>query len=77
VDMNDQPGAASWPIVSTTFVLLPTNPKDPARSAEVLKFFGWALTNGDGPAMDLQYIPLPEAVKAAVRKSWSAVAAGK
>jgi phosphate transport system substrate-binding protein len=74
VDMNDQPGASSWPIVSTTFVLLPTNPKDPAQSAAVLKFFGWALKNGDKAAVGLQYVPLPAAVKAKVMQSWAAVA---
>jgi phosphate transport system substrate-binding protein len=72
--MNDQPGANSWPIVSTTFVLLPTNPTDRAKSAAVLKFFDWAMKRGDGPAMDLQYIPLPATVKAQVQKAWSAVA---
>jgi phosphate transport system substrate-binding protein len=77
VDMNDQPGANSWPIVSTTFVLLPTNPTDKAKSAAVLKFFAWALKDGDGPAMELQYIPLPASVKAAVRTAWAAVEAGK
>ncbi len=74
VDMNDQPGAKSWPIVSTTFVLVPTNPKDPARARAVLKYFGWALKNGDKAARELQYIPLPASVKARVMKSWSAVA---
>ena len=74
VDMNDQPGAASWPIVSTTFVLLPTNPKDPAKSAAVLKFFAWAMKSGDKAAIGLQYVPLPAAVKAKVMESWAAVA---
>ncbi len=73
VDMNDAPGARSWPIVSTTFVLLPTDPEDAARSAAVLKFFGWALNSGDPIAQNLQYVPLPPAVKAAVRAAWAAV----
>ncbi len=72
VDMNDQPGAKSWPIVSTTFVLLPTNAKDPAKTAAVLKFFGWALKNGDSTALSLQYIPLPAKVKAQVEQAWAA-----
>ena len=71
VDLNDEPGA-SWPIVSATFVLLPTNPTDPAKSAAVLKFFDWAYANGDPVAHDLQYVPLPAAVKAAVRAVWRA-----
>jgi len=73
VDMNDQAGAKSWPIVSTTFVLLPTNPTDAAKSAAVLKFFGWALDNGDATARELQYVPLPSKVKAQVKAAWSAV----
>jgi phosphate transport system substrate-binding protein len=74
VDLNDQPGAHAWPIVSATFVLLPTNPTKPAQSEAVLKFFGWALSNGDAIARNLQYVPLPAAIKAKVRASWSAVA---
>jgi len=74
VDLNDQPGAKAWPIVSATFVLLPTNPANQAQSAAVTKFFGWALSNGDAIARKLQYVPLPAAIKAKVRASWSAVA---
>ena len=40
IDLNDQPGAASWPIESATFVLLPTDPKDAEperRGEEVLR----------------------------------------
>ena len=73
VDLNDQPGAKAWPIVSATFVLLPTNPTAPAQSAAVLKFFDWSLKNGDATAQSLQYVPLPAAVKASVRASWSQV----
>jgi phosphate transport system substrate-binding protein len=67
----DQAGANSWPIVSPTFILLPTNPTDAARSANVRKFFDWAFANGDAMARDLEYIPLPDATKAAVRAAWN------
>ncbi len=70
VDLNDQPGAAAWPIVSATFVLLPTNPTDTAKSAAVLKFFDWAFTHGDATAKQLQYVALPASVKAQVKASW-------
>jgi phosphate transport system substrate-binding protein len=73
VDMNDTPGAQSWPIVSTTFVLLPTDPANPARSAAVVKFFGWAFSNGDPVAQKLQYVPLPDTVKAAVKSAWAGI----
>jgi phosphate transport system substrate-binding protein len=71
VDMNDAPGARSWPIVSATFVLLPTNPADAARSAATLKFFSWALKSGDAIANNLQYVPLPASVKSAVKAAWA------
>jgi phosphate transport system substrate-binding protein len=54
-------------------VLLPTNPTNTAKSAAVVKFFDWALTKGDAAARELQYIPLPETVKASVRASWKSV----
>lgn len=72
VNLIDQMGDKSWPIVSATFILLPTDPKDATRSANVMKFFDWAYKNGDQIAMNLEYIPLPEAVKASVRTAWHA-----
>ena len=70
IDLNDEPGDTSWPIVSATFVLLPTNPTDATRSANVIKFFDWSFTNGDGIAKDLQYVTLPQAIKDGVRQAW-------
>ena len=74
VDLNDQPGANSCPIVSATFVLVPLNPTDAAKSAAVLKFFDWSLTNGDATAEKLQYVALPASVKAQVRTAWKVLA---
>ena len=68
----NQAGANSWPIVSPTFILLPTNPQDAARSANVRRFFDWAYANGDALARELEYIPLPDATKTAVRAAWRA-----
>jgi phosphate transport system substrate-binding protein len=70
VDLNDQPGAKSWPIVAATFVLVPTNPADAAKGAAVLKFFDWAFANGDAEAKKLEYVALPASVKAQVRAAW-------
>jgi phosphate transport system substrate-binding protein len=70
VNLIDQPGATSWPIVSATFILLPKDPKDPARSANVMKFFDWAYKSGDSIATGLEYVHLPDAVKTAVRAAW-------
>jgi phosphate transport system substrate-binding protein len=70
VNLIDQPGEKTWPIESATFIELPMNPADAARSATVMKFFDWAYKNGDASATALEYVPLPEAVKAAVRSAW-------
>jgi phosphate transport system substrate-binding protein len=72
IDLIDQPGELSWPIISATFIELPKNPKDPARSMNVMKFFDWAFSNGDTAATGLAYLPLPENVKHAVRDAWHA-----
>ncbi len=69
-NLIDQQGAKSWPIVSPTFILLPKDVKDPARTTAVLKFFDWAYNNGAKLAQDLEYIPLPATVQAAIRSSW-------
>ncbi|MBI0536434.1 phosphate ABC transporter substrate-binding protein PstS [Roseomonas sp. KE2513] len=69
----DQQGANSWPIVSPTFILLPTNPTDIARTRAVLRFFDWAYKNGGELARSLEYIPLPENVQNAVRTAWGEV----
>jgi phosphate transport system substrate-binding protein len=69
----DQPGPASWPITGATFILMYRRPADPAASAAALRFFDWALRNGDGAATQLNYVPLPAALKAQIRSSWTAI----
>lgn len=77
VDLIDQAGATSWPIVSATFLLVPKDPKDPARAANVLKWVDWAYNNGGPIATQLEYIPLPKAVQDNVRAAWrSSIMAG-
>ena len=44
----------------------------PANASNALKFFEWAYNNGDQTADDLDYVPLPSAVKDLVRKHWAA-----
>jgi phosphate transport system substrate-binding protein len=72
VNLLDQPGDESWPILSTTFIELPKDPKDVARSLGVMKLFDWAYKDGAKIALGLQYVPLPQAVEDAVRASWRA-----
>ena len=68
----DQPGAKSWPITGATFILVYKNQDNAASGAGVLQFFDWAYKNGDPAALSLDYVPMPAAVKAMVRKQWAA-----
>jgi phosphate transport system substrate-binding protein len=77
VDLLDTSGEGAWPIVSATFVLLPTNPKDTARSNAVIGFFDWSFKNGASIAQKMQYVPLPASVQDSVRQAWSKVSGAK
>ena len=68
VDLINQPGSKSWPIVSATFLLIPVNAKDPAASKTVVSWLTWVYANGDKTAEELEYVPLPIDVKADVLK---------
>lgn len=67
----NQPGANAWPISGATFILMHKNPADAAASANVLKFYDWAYKYGDAAALALDFVPMPHAVKAMVRKQWA------
>jgi len=57
--MTNAPGANAWPIAATTWVVMYKQPKNPAASASVRKFFNWSLTRGQKQALALDYVPLP------------------
>lgn len=72
VEMNNLPGAGTWPITAVTYIIMPKK-SDKEKSVEALRFFEWAMTKGQGQASSLDYIPLPNSVyqkiKASVWKS--------
>lgn len=70
--LTDQPGAKSWPIAGATFILMHATPEDPVAAGEALKFFRWAYEKGGKQAEELDYVPLPKAVVALIKKSWAA-----
>jgi phosphate transport system substrate-binding protein len=71
VILTDEPGDASWPITSATFILMHKQPADAANSAEALKFFDWAYSKGDKFAEELDYVPMPDNVVALIKKVWA------
>jgi phosphate transport system substrate-binding protein len=71
--LTNQPGKDAWPISGATFILMHTKQDKPANATEVLKFFSWAYKNGEKTAADLDYVPMPKAVIAAIEKSWGEI----
>ena len=72
VVLTDEPGEKTWPIAGATFILMQKKAQDTAASGEALKFFTWAYAKGDAMAADLDYVPMPDPVVAAVKKAWAA-----
>jgi phosphate transport system substrate-binding protein len=74
--LTEQAGKDAWPITGTTFILMYKSQDKPEKATAALKFFDWAFGNGDKMAVELEYVALPEAVKALVRKSWAEIKDG-
>ncbi len=68
--LTDQPGKASWPITGATFILMHKSQANTDKAKEVLKFFDWAYRDGDKLALDLDYVPMPDAVVKLVQVEW-------
>jgi phosphate transport system substrate-binding protein len=71
VILTNEAGAGSWPIAGATFILMHKQPQDPAAASEALKFFAWAYAKGGKMAQDLDYVPMPDKVVAAIQKVWA------
>jgi len=71
--LTNQPGKDSWPITAATFILVHKAQDDASKGTGVLKFFEWAYANGDKMASDLDYVPMPDSVKAQIHTLWGEV----
>jgi phosphate transport system substrate-binding protein len=71
--LTDQPGKDAWPISGATFILMHKAQDKPAQASTALKFFSWAYDNGDKMAEELDYVPMPDAIKPAVLRAWSEI----
>ena len=68
--LTNQAGKDAWPISGATFIMMHKSQDKPANATTVLKFFDWAYKNGDKTADDLDYVPMPAAVKTIIEKAW-------
>ncbi len=68
--ITDAPGAGSWPIAASVFVLMYKQSKDAPQSKAAIDFFRWALEDGASDAKSLNYIPLPPALIKQIEAYW-------
>ena len=66
ISIVDAPGKTSWPIAGYTYLLVYMNQTDCAKAQKLIAFLKWAYGDGTQYATQLEYIPLPDAVKTAV-----------
>jgi len=61
--MVNPPGAQAYPIAGATWLLVYAQQKDPAKGQKLVQFLKWAFTDGEKLAPDLDYAPLPDALR--------------
>ncbi|HVV94430.1 MAG TPA: phosphate ABC transporter substrate-binding protein PstS [Hyphomicrobiales bacterium] len=72
VILTNAPGAESWPIAGSTFVLMHAKPSDPKASVTALRFFAWGYSKGKQAAANLDYVPMPDSVVKGIEAMWAA-----
>lgn len=68
LNLTDQPGEKSWPIVGVTYCLFRNDLKPETRQA-LFAYFNWCFTAGRDAAEKLNYVPLPDNVVELVQKT--------
>jgi phosphate transport system substrate-binding protein len=73
--LTDQPGAKTWPITGSVFVMVHKAQRDgeAERAASVFRFLDWAYRNGGKLADELDYVSMPDDVATQIRESWKQV----
>jgi phosphate transport system substrate-binding protein len=69
VSITNAPGKDAYPISSFTWLLIPSQSKDPAKGKILADFLNWMITDGQGMTSALSYAPLPENVAAKVKET--------
>ncbi len=69
VSITNAPGKDSYPIASFTWLLVPTDWKDKNKQKVFVDFLTWMLDQGQTFTAQLNYAPLPDAVKLKEREA--------
>jgi phosphate transport system substrate-binding protein len=63
VSITNAPGKDAYPIASFTWLLVPADWKDKGKQKIIVDFLTWMLDKGQTMSAQLDYAPLPDAVK--------------
>jgi len=69
--ITNAPGAGSWPITATNFILMHAQAKDADRAKAAREFFSWAYQDGKTQASALDYVPLPDSLVEQIKAYWA------
>jgi len=69
VSITNAPGKDAYPISSFTWLLIPSQAKDPAKGKILADFLSWMVGDGQTMTNALAYAPLPENVAAKVKET--------
>lgn len=69
-DLLNKRGKNTWPITSTTFILLHTNKENTEKIKLALDFFSWVYKNGSDQAYSLGYAMLPNRILKDIQIAW-------
>ena len=69
VSITNAPGKDAYPISSFTWLLIPSQSKDPAKGKILADFLNWMAGEGQTMTTALAYAPLPENVAAKVKEA--------
>jgi phosphate transport system substrate-binding protein len=73
VSITNAPGQKAYPIVSFTWLLIPSKIEDAAKKKAIVTFLHWMLTDGQKYTASLGYAPLPKEVVAKEEKQISLI----
>ncbi len=66
--ITNAPGKDAYPICGATWLLIYENQKEHEKGKKIVEFLKWAEKDGEKMAKDLDYAPLPDALRARVLK---------
>ncbi len=69
VSITNAPGKEAYPISSFTWLLIPSQSKDPAKGKILADFLSWMVAEGQTMTSALAYAPLPENVATKVKEA--------